>query len=162
MKGAGFKIERDALMTHFLERWVDDEDEELTPVSWPNMPFDPPQPDAEDEDVVQPPWARFHVVHAGADQLTGGSRKNDHRFAGIVYVSLFVGKNDNTDLLTELADAAAACFIGDDNKGIVLRDAQNNPVGNIIFRTPEIVHVGPDGAYYQLNCKVPFRRTVLL
>lgn len=137
----GYLSETQAIRTLFNAGW----DNATYPVEWPNRNFVPPK----DANGKPKAYARFSIASdpLGAAQITLGTTAT-HRHTGIVFVSVFVPLDDGEVAALTLADTAAAIFRGQSTSGIT-------------FRSPSVVQVGPDGAYYQVNVSAPFWRDTI-
>ena len=113
-----------------------------TPISWPNVSFTPPNPQAS--------WIRLVIKDTEAVQIDIGADKSTFRNAGVIYVSVFGKPNTGTDALAKLADDAAAVF--------------RNWCGiNVRCRAASVQDLGIDqSGWYMFQVKIPYQRDELI
>ena len=121
-----------AIQAAFLAVWGT-----TTPIAWDNLDFN--------AEAQNTPWVRLNV------QFTTGSISalgivGDRRFRneGFVFVQVFTPVGGGKSANTLLATLARNVF-----RGVQL-------AGGLWFRNATIVHVGPDGKWYQQNVSAEF------
>lgn len=125
--------EHETFFALLRDEWVD------TDVAWPNREYKP---------VLGTPWVRALVLPADARQATlgprGGSRRFDH--FGVCVVQVFVPAGTG-----EVEARRLAALVEDIYRGRTVDDTT--------FQAPYQNPIGSDGAWYQLNVVVPYRRS---
>ena len=107
-----------------------------TPIAWPNVLFDPPNPAA--------PWMRFTTKEGEARRLSIGGGLKNYRHPGVVTLQLFDALNVGDGDLTILADQAAAIF-------------QSWAGVDVVCQTATVKTIGDDDrGWYQINVVIPF------
>lgn len=133
-----FASERKAIGQTFKTEWVVGVDPR-TPIAYPNKAFTPPDS----------AWVRLAIVNGETLRLSLGPN-GEHRWAGIVYVQVFVPQGSGDGEARSLADEAAKIFR---DRALATDDG-----GSITFRSPSIQQIGPDGRWWQLNVICPYQR----
>jgi hypothetical protein len=109
-----------------------------TPVSWPNKTFVPPNP--------QVPWIALSIKDGDSGQIGMGALPATTRYAGVIWIQVFVSLDDGDPVILGLADQAKAVF--HNWCGVSVRCWQG-----------KIHTVGNDGnGWYQINVSIPFQR----
>jgi len=89
------------------------------------------------------PWVRLNIRPGNAFQVTLG-RNRTFRNPGTVITQIFTVAGTGDGLANEIAEDVAAALRGVTVSGVRLR------------ATSPPQFVGPDGAWYQVNCVTPF------
>jgi hypothetical protein len=121
--------------TTFYGILVDDWTE--TPVAWPNREYRP---------VAGEPWVRAVVLPAQSRQMTLGSTSRRFDYVGVAVVQVFVPAGTGDVEARRLAVIAEDLFRG-------------RTVDDTTFGSPYMNPVGTDGAWYQVNVVIPYRRS---
>jgi hypothetical protein len=117
---------------------------ENIPIAWPNREFAPPG---------KAPWVRVTIIEGSGEQVTIGGTNNLYRHSGILFLQVFVPVNSGDYKARSIADELADVFRSDSFDGAAAEVVR--------FRTPRIRPIGAEGAYYQVNCEVPFLRDMI-
>lgn len=131
----GYEFEAQRILSRFAAEWTDNGDE-LTPIAWPNTPFDPPQSGAWVRITIQPSTSRVASIAGPYTRF---------RHDGDVVVEIFAPHGDGTETALMLADRAAAIFRGFEHH-------------NLTFFAPRMVHVGNRDGWYRVNVICPYQR----
>lgn len=134
----GFAAEGAWIRQRLTDGWVKEQGPPapLTPISWDNAAFDPPDPPA--------PYLRYSVQHSDGRQASVGPRPME-RHDGMVVLEIFVPAGSQTAVLDALCDRAAEIFRGARAAGLR-------------FYTPRAVRVGGSGSWFRKNVLCPFQR----
>ena len=113
------------------------------PVAYDNTAFDPTRDalDAGGRNLAS--WVRLTIIPGDGFQASLGTPRV-WRATGIVVVQVFSPLGEGDGSAYSLADDVAAIFRGVTVQGVV-------------FRAPSLTHIGPDGAWYQINVATPFQ-----
>jgi len=91
------------------------------------------------------PWVRFSVLMGAGEQVAMGSAAVQYRYVGVIAVQVFTAEGTGAQTNRDICDDVADIFR---SKQI---DSQN-----ISCQTPDIVEVGTDGGWWQVNVEIPF------
>lgn len=121
-----------AIQSTFIAAWSG-----ATPVALDNKPFD--------ADGLNVPWVRLNVQFTtGSISALGQVGSRCYRNEGLVFVQVFTPVGGGKSANTLLATTARNVF-----RGVQL-------AGGLWFRNEGIIHVGPDGKWYQQNVSAEF------
>lgn len=113
---------------------------EETPVAWPNREYKP---------TPGTPWVRAQVLPAESRQATlgprGGATLRRFDATGLAVVQVFVPAGTGDVEARRLAALIESIYRG-------------RTVDDTTFRAPWTDPIGSDGAWYQVNVVVPYRR----
>ena len=129
-----YEAQHNAIRTRLDTEWAD-----RTPVSYPNVPFEPPKSDS--------PWIRLTILDSPSFQASMGAEQNIYRHPGIITVNIFTPLNRGDKQALVLADAVSAIF-----------RSWRDPVTRIRFKDPDLARIGPDDKWYHVAVSVPFER----
>lgn len=110
----------------------------VTPISFPNVNFTPPNP--------QDSWIALHINDGASQQISIGALPAVIRYTGVIYVQVFTVRDIGSGEALALADAVKNIF--------------NNWCGvNVRCYAARIKTVGvDDNGWFQVNVSIPFIR----
>lgn len=108
-----------------------------TKIAYDNLQFNP-------DEVNDDSWVRLNVIDGTAEQVGLGAEANLYRHPGVVIVQVFVKEGQGIRVAKQLADQVAAIFRGTTS-------------GGVLYRTPSVERIGPNGGWFQVNVNIPFQ-----
>lgn len=119
--------------SYFDANWL------LTQIAWRNVKFDP-------KGLTE--WVKLTTRSNESFQASMGADVNVYRYEGTLIVQLFGELNKGSGRLAELTDRVCDLF-------------RSKRIGNITFRVPQVIDVGTQDGWYQINVICDFYRDEL-
>lgn len=119
--------------SYFDANWL------FTQIAWRNVKFDP-------KGLTE--WVKLTTRSNESFQASMGADVNVYRYEGTLIVQLFGELNKGSGRLAELTDRVCDLF-------------RSKRIGNITFRVPQVIDVGTQDGWYQINVICDFYRDEL-